>query len=92
MNTPSSLQPQRAERKVPTVFRHVIKTEWFRKFSIKDRFKILFGCNLVVAIGVPCQHNPGEIQPVILGKVTKQISADEHQRDVMNNLLVEKKP
>lgn len=77
---------------VATVFRHVIKAEWFRTFPLKDRLKILFGYNLVVVIGIPTQNNPGVTHPIIVGETTKLKTASDHMQNVVEAMLEEQKP
>jgi len=79
-------------REVPTVFRSSLKVEWFRKFGLRERLAILFGHNLVVMIGIATQHSPGKIQPLIVGRVSRQLNATEHMKHVVENMLEEQAP
>lgn len=85
-------QGKLAGKPLPTVYRHVLNTEWCRAFSWKERLGVLFGGNLVVAIGVACQHNPGAIQPLIIGRVTTATSATEYMRGIVRGMIEEQVP
>lgn len=78
------------EKPVPTVWRSEFSFEWFREFTFLERVKILFGCNLVVMVGVATQHSPGKYQPLVMGNVSHERNATEHMKHVCSNLLAEK--
>lgn len=80
------------ERKVPTVFRDLVKVEWFREFTFWERIKILFGCNLVTMTGIATQHKVGEMQPMIIGLVSYQKNASDHMKNVVGNMIEEQHP
>lgn len=87
-----SNKPKPIERKVPTVYRQVVKLEWMRTFSPWERICILFGSSLIVQVGIAVQHSPGAIQPLFLGKVSKQTTPDGRHEEIINNMLEAKKP
>lgn len=66
--------------------------EWFRKFTLRERLLLIFGHNMVVMIGVACQHSPGTFQPMIIGKCSKNQTPDQQMRENVDHLLVSKKP
>lgn len=78
-------------RPVPVEYRHVIKLEWHRQFALWERICILFGSSILVQVGIATRHDPGPIQPLFLGKVSKSITADERHREIIENMLAEKK-
>jgi len=61
------LRPQ--ARPLPPAFRHVIKVDWFRKFTFWERIHILLGCNLLVLVRIPTLHKPGETHPILAAEV-----------------------
>jgi len=83
--------PKITEKHVPTVYRKILKLEWVRSFSIKERLAILFGSQLVVMIGIATEHGPGKFQPILLGKVTKQTSPDEYMRHIVETMIEERR-
>jgi hypothetical protein len=80
-------QPNR-DRPLPPVYSFILKTEWMRRFTWKERLAIIFGSPLVVMIGIATRHNPGQHQPLIMGKVSKALTPDAHMRNVINNMIV----
>lgn len=82
---------RQTEQVEPVEYRHIIKVEWFRKFTLWDRIRILFGYSLVVQVGVATRHNPGPFQPLILGTVSKTLTADERNREIIENMIAAKK-
>lgn len=85
-------QPQSQARVVPQKFTQIIKVEWFREFTWKERLAIFFGAGLVVAIGVATRHRVGEAVPAVLGKVTKERTADEFMKESIKNMIQQKAP
>lgn len=81
------LSTQRGQE-MPVVYRHILKTDWLRTFSFKERVKILLGCSLVVAVRIVTQHSPGKIQPVIAGEVSDATEPSERLRTQLDNILV----
>lgn len=79
--------PKRTERPVPRVYRHLIKFEHFRQFPLIERIKILFGCNLVTMVGIACPHNPGETQPLVVQHVSRQPTATDHMKTVVEQMM-----
>lgn len=65
-------------RPVKEVYRHVIRTEWFRQFKWWERLRILVGFNLLVYVRIPTRHNPAAFQPIIGGRTTRHNTADDH--------------
>jgi len=86
-----TLPPKRTERPVPTVYRHTIKVEWYRRFTLLDRLKIMIGYNFLVVAGVACQHNPGVVQPLVVGDVSRHLKPEDHMANVVSQMLEEKK-
>ena len=82
--------PQSKGKPVPTVYRHVIKVEWYRRFTWSERLAILFGSGLVVMEGIATQHSPGAFQPLLIGKVTKSTTPDDFMRSVCENMIEER--
>lgn len=78
--------------KMPSIYRQILKTEWFRQFTFRERIAILFGANLVVMIGVATRHRVGEFQPMVIGKVSKHSTPDEHMRECVEGMLEDIKP
>lgn len=79
------------ERVMPVVYRGgIIKVEWFRKFTFRERLAIMFGANFTTMTGIACQHKAGAYQPMIVGKVSKHPSPDEHMREAIENMLLDK--
>jgi len=68
-------------RTLPTVYRHVINVDWFRKLTWRERIKILFGYNLNVLIRLRVKHNPGDFDPIIVGEVSPFTQPSELLRD-----------
>lgn len=81
------LPPKVTERNVPTVFKQIIKVEYFRKFPFWERIRILFGANFVTLTGVAVQHNPGEIQPLTVGSISYRLNATDHMQQVVEQML-----
>ncbi|HEU4345901.1 MAG TPA: hypothetical protein VFU31_30485 [Candidatus Binatia bacterium] len=79
------------ERPEPVEYRHIIKLEWLRQFTLWERICILFGSSLVVQAGVATRHQPGPIQPLFIGKVSKTLTADERNREIIENMLAAKR-
>lgn len=84
--------PKSEGKPVPTVFKHIIKIEYFRRFSFRERIAILFGSGIVLQIGCATQHSPGVFQPLILGKVTKETSPDSYMRKICDDMIEERGP
>lgn len=74
-------------RTLPTMFKHIVKVEWYRRFTLRERIAILFGANFVAMIGVATQHSPGSLQPLIVGNVSKHTTPDSHMRECIENML-----
>lgn len=74
-------------RVLPTVFRHLIIMDWFRQFTPFERFKIALGFNIVVAIRIPCQHNPGVTPMMAIGEVTDQTKPSEMVREQLESMM-----
>lgn len=83
-------KPRFNEREVPTVYRHILSADWFRKFSLWDRIRILFGFNLIVCVRITTVNSPGRFQPIIAAEVTKETTASNYLTEQMKNVLVEK--
>lgn len=84
--------PKRTERPVPRVYRHLIKLEHFRQFTLIERIKIVLGSNLVTLIGIATPHSPGEFQPLVIQRVSHQHTATDHMRNVVDQMIQERKP
>lgn len=82
-------QAQSHPHKVPEVFRHVIKVDWFREFTLKERLAILFGANLRVFIRIPTRHNPAALQPVIMAELSKYPDAQSEMAAQLENLMID---
>lgn len=65
----------------------IIKIEWFRKFTWRERFALFFGANFVVMVGVACEHSAGRFQPMVAGQCSKDTSPDAHMRDAIENMI-----
>lgn len=86
-------KPQLNERVLPTKFTGRMCVDWHRRFTLKERLKILCGYNMVVAFRVVTQHTPGKFHPIIIGQTTKLITATDQVKMVLENemdLLMEK--
>jgi len=55
---------------LPPKFAHCHDFDWFRQFTLKERFLIAIGCNLFVRVKLLSVNSPGAVQPVIIGKVS----------------------
>jgi hypothetical protein len=81
---------QGTQKAMPVVYRHLVKAEWFRTFTWRERFALLFGANVVVLAGVACEKDPGkEPVPVFFGAVSKHTTADGHMREALENVLAD---
>lgn len=87
---PQQQQAKSQARPAPEVYRHIIKNEWFREFTIRERLAILFGCNMVVMIGIATRHNPGAMQPLVLGRVSYQKNATDYMKSIVEGMLEER--
>jgi hypothetical protein len=65
----------------------IIKLEWFRKFTFRERIMLLFGANFVVMVGVACEHSAGRWQPMIAGQCSKHTTPDDHMREAIENMI-----
>ncbi len=77
---------------LPTVWRHVIKIEHFRAFSFRERIQILFGYNLVTAIGIATEHSPGNQQPYIVMATSRESKASELMKQQAHEILIAQNP
>lgn len=76
------------QRELPVLYKGgIIKLEWFRKFTWRERFALLFGANFVVMVGVACEHRAGRFQPMIAGQCSKHTTPDNHMREAIDNML-----
>jgi hypothetical protein len=74
-------------RVMPTLYKGgIIKIEWFRKFTWRERFAIFFGANFVLMIGVACKHNVGSFQPMVVGKCSKNTTPDNEMKEAIENM------
>jgi hypothetical protein len=53
-----------------------MRVDWFRTFTFSERLRILLGFNANVLIRIPCQHNPGKVQPLVKIVVSPELTAD----------------
>lgn len=60
---------------LPPTFRFRHDYDWFRRFTWKERLKILIGCNLFVRVQFFTVNSPGQTQPVFIGAVSEQKTA-----------------
>lgn len=79
-----------SQKNMPVVYRHLVKIEWFRTFTWRERLAIAMGANLVVLGGVACERDPGrEPAPAMFGQVSKHTTPDGHMREAVENMLVD---
>lgn len=72
-------KPVLNERVLPTkLCSDVIEIDWFRRFTLKERLKILLGFNLIVGVRIGTQHKPGKFAQIIIGELSDQPTAAEH--------------
>jgi hypothetical protein len=57
------------------------QVEWFRKFTLWERIKILLGMNCMIYLGMVTQHRPGYADVQIALTTTKHENIDEHLRE-----------
>lgn len=61
---------------------YLMKWEWHRKFTWRDRFAIFFGRkNLLILVGVAMRNNCGNFQPTMLGYTTKHDKAGDFMKE-----------
>lgn len=82
-------KPYLRDKVMPTKFAGTISTDWFRKFTLKERLQILFGYNLSVAVRIVCVHAPGKFNPIIAAETTKHTEPSEQITDRLKNVLAE---
>lgn len=76
------------DREVPTKYEHVIKWEWHRAFTLRERLKILIGYNLVALNAAAVRHNPGQpFHPKTFAALSKQLTPDDHMRQVVTDQM-----
>lgn len=71
------MKPRLPGRALPPQFKHEYKFSWFRRLTLKERLKLLFGFNLQFHVHWLTAHSAGHCQPVIKAVVTKQINAEQ---------------
>lgn len=76
-------------RLLPVKFAHVIKCEYFRRFTFIERLKLLLGYNVVVMCGIAVRHNPGVAHPKFISQVSKHTEPSNHMREVIATTLEE---
>ena len=74
---------------MPTKFNHEISVDWFRRFTMKERLKILFGFNLAVAVRIVTVNAVGKYQPVIMAETSKFTTPSAQVQDRLKNVLAE---
>ena len=62
-----------------------MSVDWFRKFTLKERIKILFGFNFVVAIRVVTVNACGAYEPVIKGQTTIRLNSQDQALEQFEN-------
>jgi len=67
-------------RPLPPQHKHLLKIDWFRSFTLRERLKILLGHNLNVLIRIKTAHHPGAHEPTIAAEVTPHLKPTEHLR------------
>lgn len=70
---------------MPPKYKHVLSVDWFRKFTLKERLKILFGYNIVVAFRVVTVNACGAYEPVIKAETTKNIDSKQQSLEQFEN-------
>ena len=63
----------RYERVLPTKMKEVIHLEFFRKFTWRERLKILIGYNVRNSLEIQTQHCAGKITPKMLTEVVENV-------------------
>lgn len=64
----------RVKIKTKTRWLHLMSFDWHRRFTFTERLKILFGGGCNVLMRVPCQHVPGNYQPIVKAIVGPDIN------------------
>ncbi len=75
------------DRVLPVQCNHLLSADWFRRFTLSERIRILFGFNLIVLIRIPTQHHPGQFKPVVAGHTTKFLKPDDIMLEKMQAVL-----
>jgi hypothetical protein len=79
------------QREMPVIYKGgLIKIEWFRKFTFRERLALLFGANFVVMAGVACEHRVGRFQPIMVGQCSKHTTPDNLMREAVENMVADK--
>lgn len=60
-------------RELPTKMKEEIHLEFFRKFTLKERIKILIGFNIRNVVRIETQHRTGKIKPMLTTEVTQDL-------------------
>lgn len=82
-------KPNLFHRVQPTKFRAIMSFDWFRKFTMKERIKILCGFNMTVAVRIPVEHSPGKYNPVVVAETSKFKEPSDQVKDRLKNVLEE---
>jgi hypothetical protein len=75
-------KPQLTQRILPPKHNKIIDLGWHRAFTMRERWKILFGYCVTVSVRILTEHSPGRISQHCEIKTTKEIDPER---------LVEKK-
>lgn len=74
---------------VPPKFSTVTSFEWFRRFTLKERLFIAFGCNLNVTFRFFSVHRTGQWHATANGQISKRPTAKEHLENEESTLRME---
>lgn len=78
------------ERPLPEAHKHLMKIDWFRRFTFLERLQIFFGYNLVVLCRVKLPHAPGRFAPYVIAQtVPHHVAADSLEIKIRNELDTE---
>lgn len=78
-------KPKLNERVLPVKYTGRVNVDWFRKFTLAERLKILVGYNLVVGLRLVTQHTPGKFQPIVAAQTTKITTPTDQMKMRLEN-------
>ena len=80
MNTKKQLKLR--ETALPPRFKFREDFEFFRKFTFKERLKIIIGFNLRLPGTIFMEHSPGKTQHVLEAHTTTKVRADDKSIEI----------